>query len=157
MAIVVSLVFSEVIDNSTYAVFLLLLGRSSHMVAFWIACIYVCVCISSRIEEFDVSNALENEDHSEILLNKESRVDINLVFIIKVPTKPWLFLHDHIPSSNIHLHSTASLIPLPIQISGDSPGRRASMASQGLAQRPRHVSNIYWMNKAVHKAMPPMI
>lgn len=31
------------------------------------------------------------------------------------------------------------------------------MASQGLAQCPRHVSNIYWMNKAVHKAMPPMI
>jgi len=88
MAIVVSLVFSEVIDNSTYAVFLLLLGRPSHMVAFWIACIYVCVCISSKIEDFDVSNALENEDHSEILLNKESRVDINLVFIIKVPTKP---------------------------------------------------------------------
>ena len=50
--------------------------------------VYVCVFISSKIEKFDVSNALENEDHSEILLNKESRVDINLVFVIKVPTKP---------------------------------------------------------------------
>ena len=50
--------------------------------------VYVCVFISSKIEKYDVSNALENEDHSEILLNKESRVDINLVFVIKVPTKP---------------------------------------------------------------------
>lgn len=33
----------------------------------------VCVCISSKIEEFDASKALENEDHSEILLNEESR------------------------------------------------------------------------------------
>lgn len=45
MAIVVSLVLSEVIDNSTYAVFFLLLGRFSRTVAFWIVCIYVCVCM----------------------------------------------------------------------------------------------------------------
>lgn len=32
--------------------------------------LYVYVCISSKIEEFDASNALENEDHSEILLNR---------------------------------------------------------------------------------------
>lgn len=38
-------------------------------------CVFVrvCVCISSKIEEFDASKALENEDHSEILLNEESR------------------------------------------------------------------------------------
>lgn len=45
MAIVVSLVLSEVVDNSTYAVFFLLLGRFSHTVAFWVVCIYVCVCM----------------------------------------------------------------------------------------------------------------
>lgn len=44
-----------------------------------------------------------------------------------------------------------TFIWITIYISGDSPGRRAMF--QGLAQCLRHIYNICWMNKAVHKAM----
>ena len=96
------------------------------------------VYISSKIEEFDVSNALENKtiQKSYWIKSPGTEVDINLVFIIKVPTKPWLFLHDHIPSCNIHLHTTASLIPLPYL--SELPFKYLEIVhGEGLAQSPR--------------------
>lgn len=85
MAIVTHLALREAFNNSTYTVFFHLLSRFSHMAAFWIVC--VCVCVS-KIEEFDAQKAFENEDHL-VELRVHIQVHVGLVFPIKMTTRPW--------------------------------------------------------------------